>query len=253
MAIAAISSGTNAMSEPNTNASTISAPRPPMRVSTRTLGPSDSSLSPTASGSYPVIEHRGARDGGALGGRLGLVRRLLGGLEHDVARRIPDHRERGAAVVRDEGAIAGGGVVGVTDVRDRVRDLGERRPDLLLDAGRVDRRALRELDDRGERPVDARPARAQLVEDGIRGIGALATRELELVRQGVHGRRHRPERHDGDEDPRGDHPAAVAQDPAGERPQLVSLSSRCGAPEAARLLQGPCGPKAPDRGTRLPV
>ena len=39
MAMAAIRSGTNAISDPNTNSSTIRAPRPPTRVSSRTLGP----------------------------------------------------------------------------------------------------------------------------------------------------------------------------------------------------------------------
>jgi hypothetical protein len=50
--LAAITSGTNASSEPNTNASTASAPPAPIRVSTSTPGPFE--VPPFASWSRPV-------------------------------------------------------------------------------------------------------------------------------------------------------------------------------------------------------
>ncbi len=128
MATIAISSGTIAIHEAKTKASTSRAPAPATAASMARLAPPR--VVAVGSGGAQRIEP-GDRDGRSAdrhAGERGLGSTGLGLARVDpAARRDGDQREGGAAVLGDEGAVVRGCVGGDARVGQRGLDLGERR------------------------------------------------------------------------------------------------------------------------------
>src|SRR6266542_5471380 len=177
---AAISSGMKASSEPNTNASTASAPTPPSSVSARTLLPWPPPSLLVASSSRPVT-WTVAPAGRPRCSARATVGPRSGALGAEAARH--EHQPEGDPPVgRDEAAVTG---VAVADGPrpcgpcDRGEPTGER----LLDAGGVDAGPGRQSDDRDQRLRVAAVAVEPL--DGDGGLVALLAGQGELGGQVV--------------------------------------------------------------------
>ena len=162
---------------------------------------------------HPGHLDRRAGDGDAGERRLGLLCLCLSGV-HATDGGVVDERERGAAVVGDEGAVVGGGVGGDPDVRHRLLHLRERRGELAGDARRVHGRALWKGDDGNERSDVA--AAAVDLRDVLVGLVALAAGNVELLRECVSRRSDRRERGDRDNGPERDDESLVAENHVGE-------------------------------------
>jgi hypothetical protein len=129
---------------------------------------------------HPCDLDRGAGDGDALKRRLGLLCLGLSGV-HATHGGVIDERERGAAILGDEGAIVGGGVGSNPDVRHRLLHLCKRRGELAGDARRINGGALWKGDD-GDKRGDVATAAVDL-RDVLVGLVTLAARDVELLRE----------------------------------------------------------------------
>ena len=129
---------------------------------------------------HPGDLDRRAGDRDALERRLRLLRLGLSGVDAADGG-VVDERERGAAVLGDEGAVVGGGVGSDPYVRHRLLHPRKRRGELGGDARRVHGRALWKRDDGNERSDVA--AAAVDLRDVLVGLVALAAGNVELLRE----------------------------------------------------------------------
>ena len=120
---------------------------------------------------------------------------------------------RRAPVIRDKRAITRRGVRGNTRVGQRCLHTRERRGEFLDDAGRVDRRSLRQRHHRHDRsdvaavPVDLRHLHV--------GLERLATGQIELLRQRIRRRPNSAERHNRHDQPENHNKLLVAKNKTG--------------------------------------
>ncbi len=216
IAIAAIRSGTNAIAEPNTNSSTIRAPTPPTSVSARTLGPDDSSVA-VARASMPVMVTGApatvcaaaafsAAAIAALAGSKAMARRAGTRSPRRWCAR-PQRRIRGRRSWRSSPTREPG--IDFAIVGERGRRARRARPGLstVVPSGSWTTGT--------SGPGDPVAAVAVGLLDQVRGIRALAARELELRREGVDRVLHRRERADDDEDPGDQRRCACGRGPSG--------------------------------------
>ena len=213
----AITIGTTARNDANTNASTASAPSAPSIASSRSPGPSESCAAVLGQRVEARQVHRLAGDRRALERR---ARRLLG-LRVLAERRVGvglrvDDRERRAAVLREEGPVAGRGVRREPRAGQRPLELLVDLPQVGLHLRRVGARALRQRHDREQRRGVAAGA-AVVLGDGDVGLPALLVGHGELGIEGVRGGSGGRDAGDRQDDPAEHDGALVGEDPAGQR------------------------------------
>ena len=187
----AITSGTTARNEAKTNSSTTSAPSPPMTASASTPGPSPPPLS-SASASKPVT-WTGAPPTVAPGRRRGSpsARPRCCCRSPRVRTGRVDERVHGAAVLRDEGAVAGRGVGRDARAGERLLQRRVELREVAPHPRRLDGLAGRQRDDRQQRDGVAAGAAVALGDLDV-GDRALLVGHGELLRERPRGRARRP-------------------------------------------------------------
>ena len=212
----AITIGTKARNEAKTNASTSSAPTPPITASRSTPGPSLSPPLSSASASKPVRCTGLAATCAPLTARLaafGLG--VLAELGIRVRPRVDDGEER-APVLGDEALVAGGRVGGDPRPPAALLEPGVELLQVRPDVRRVHALALRQRDHREERRAAVAVAVVALGDLDV-GLPALLVGDGELGLERVRGGPGGHEPGNGQHDPRDYDRALVGEDPASQR------------------------------------
>ena len=213
----AITIGTIARKDANTNARTASAPRAPSIASRRSPGPPESSPLSSASASKPVRCTGWPATVEPLQRRARSLLRLRVLAERRVGVRLRvDDRERRAAVLRQERLVAGRGVRGEPRAGQRLLQLLVDLPEVRLHLRRVGARALRQGHDRDQRRGVAAGAAVVLGDVDVR-LPALLVGHGELGIECVCGGSGGRDAGDRQDDPADHDGALVGEDPAGQR------------------------------------